>query len=122
MLQCLLVAVSLGVVGAMLRVGYSFLPGTNVVDLVVFLVLGHLAARLLPERRWTMAAAAALPALVLVAFVMVGISPGEVRSGVGLAWVLSAGLIPLGAFIGAALRLPWEEGGEEPGSETRERG
>ncbi len=118
MLQCLLVALALGVVGAMLRVGYSFLPGTNLVDLVVFMVLGHLAARLLPERRWTMAAGVALPALGLVAFVMTGISPGEVRSGVGLAWVLSAGLIPLGAFIGAALRLPWEEDAEPSGSDT----
>jgi hypothetical protein len=97
-----LLAIGLGIGALILKVLYSFFPLANVIDAILFAALGGVLGRWHPERRFTLAVVASVPALLLVGYILVvGLDPAQLRQGIGAGWLLSAALIPTAAIAGA---------------------
>jgi hypothetical protein len=91
-----------GIGALVLKVLYSFFPLANVIDAVLFAVLGGVAGRWRPERRWTLAVVVSMPALLLVGYIfVVGLDVEQLRQGIGIGWLLSVIVIPTAAIAGA---------------------
>jgi hypothetical protein len=95
-------ALCLGIGALVLKVLYSFFPLANVIDAVLFAVLGGVVGRWHPERRWALAVVASTPALLLIGYILVvGLDVEQLRQGIGIGWLLSAVVIPTAAIAGA---------------------
>jgi hypothetical protein len=95
-------AFCLGIGALILKVLYSFFPLANVIDAVLFAVLGGVVGRWHPGRRWALAAVVSAPALLLVGYILVvGLDLDQLRQGIGTGWLLSAVIIPATAIAGA---------------------
>jgi predicted membrane channel-forming protein YqfA (hemolysin III family) len=95
----ILLALVLGTAGAGIKLFYSFFPLFNVLDVLVFSLLGWLSR----SPTCTGVAGLSLPPLLLLAYSRSGLGWISLQQGIGMGWVLSALLVPLAAGVGLYL-------------------
>ena len=96
-----IVSWTLGVVGALARFVYSFLPALNVGDVLIFGVIGLVLAFLYPRNTLLSLFTAAIPALVHVGVITARLGTDALNQGVGVGHALSFVTIPMGLALGA---------------------
>jgi hypothetical protein len=89
---------------APVKVLYSFLPGFNVLDVLVFGGLSALLVRSTSGRWWLGPILLVAPSMFVVAWILRLLGIEDLRAGVGTGWLLSLALIPGAAFAGAYMR------------------
>lgn len=90
----------LGMILGLLKLLYSFLPLFNILDVVVFGLVGGLVARRYGSPAYLPLLAAILPAMMVTSWALFNLSWSELLDGIGTGWLLSALLIPSSAIIG----------------------
>lgn len=99
----ILLALVLGTTGAGVKLVYSFFPLFNVLDVLVFSLLGWVLGRLARPPMLIGVAVLSLPTLLLIAYFLSGLGWTSLQQGIGTGWVLSALLVPLAAGVGLFL-------------------
>ncbi len=93
----------LGLLVAGAKLIYSFFPGFNLLDVLVFALIGWNLGRHTGSPSWLIGLGLSLPAVILSASFVARLGTAELWQGVGTGWALSILLIPLAAYGGAAL-------------------
>lgn len=96
----LALALAVGIVAAVLRLGYVVFPLFNVVDAVLFGAAGYGVGRTRPGSRWASFILVVLPALAFVAFVLIVVGPTKPHEGVGVGHLYAVVVIPVAAGLG----------------------
>jgi hypothetical protein len=106
-----LAALAAGVVLAVVKLVYSFLPLFNVLDVVAFGGVGMLLGRWRRGTWWLRGILLAIPALVLSLLFCARLGSYQLRAGIGVGWAVSAVVVPLAALVGAYLGFGRARGG-----------
>lgn len=95
------IAFVVGLLLVPLKFIYSFFPLFNLIDIVVFGLVGLRFGKRWATAWWITALLLSLPALGLVALILRNLSIADLTAGVGTGWALSVLLLP-GAALGGA--------------------
>jgi hypothetical protein len=97
-------ALGIGAFLAPVKVLYSFLPGFNILDVLVFGGAAALLGRLTPGRWWVGPILLVAPSIVVIAAILRRLGTEDLRAGIGTGWLLSFVLVPGAAITGAYMR------------------
>ena len=102
-MRAYLIAGSVGIVAAAVRMVCTFFPYLNLVDLFVFGIAGFVAARAHASKRWLSYLLVILPSMVLIGLILGLLGSSKLREGVGAWHLRGAVIVPLAASIGFLL-------------------
>jgi hypothetical protein len=88
-----------GVVAAGARFVYTFFPGMNIMDVVVFGALAVGLTYLRPKRWWIWVLIGITPAMLCVTWSLDRLGLDNLRNGIGYGHAISSAVIPLAAFL-----------------------
>lgn len=101
--RSLLVVIPLGILLALARAVFSFLPGVSLADVILFGGVGFAVADVTPRRRVAQFFAIVAPTMLLLSSFVVTIGLDWLAKGHGSIHLLGLLLVPLSAGIGLTL-------------------
>ena len=100
----IVLAVSVGIAAALLRLAYLFFPYVSVADVLVFVLVGFGVARTHPSKRWGSFLLVILPTLACIGVFLALLGPAKLSSGIGTGHLRGALLVPVAASLGFLLQ------------------
>ncbi len=94
-----------GLILVPIKLLYTFLPIANVVDAVVFFVVGLVLGRR-RERPHIAALCLSIPSFLLCLYFAVRVGPTALGARVGVGWLISMVVIPGATFLGVYAKRP----------------
>jgi len=92
----------LGLALAAFKMGTSFFPYGEVMDVAAFGCVAVAVASFGPDRAWRWLPWLAAPAIVMAGAVLVRIGPDELRQGIGVHWIRTLALVPFATIAGGS--------------------
>src|SRR5688572_11776339 len=95
---------ALGLLLAVIKLGYIFFNFYNILDFVVFLVAGMMLGEKVPANRWVSGLLLSLPAFVLCLIFVINLGYSSIVNGVGTSFAVALIVIPAATCIGILIK------------------